>query len=261
MSNNFGKRQGSATLGPPKKRLREFGIISTATDGNSGNEVSLDSNEKSQAVADFESLYKNTEPTPLAYNGKIPLQPEELLLYSLLNVSLSRKSINSVKGYTAEKFVDIARAVYVVYGVRFNCSSIQNYFYQAINNLTKGLGKYEGYLRWNFYSDSITQIATKHRALLCSILTLGLSNQQSYSKVVEDLENQCLKCLHENELSQTLAYKVAKSLASICGKFPKWKVVANTQEGNVNLYYMGTSPVIVEYEVIITAEGSPRYSK
>jgi hypothetical protein len=30
-------------------------------------------------------------------------------------------------------------------------------------------------------------------------------------------------------------------------------------EGNVNLYYMGTSPVIVEYEVIITAEGDWKY--
>ena len=44
-------------------------------------------------MADFESFYKNAEPTPLAYNGKIPLQPEELLLYSLLNVSLSSKPL------------------------------------------------------------------------------------------------------------------------------------------------------------------------
>jgi hypothetical protein len=30
-------------------------------------------------------------------------------------------------------------------------------------------------------------------------------------------------------------------------------------EGNVNLYHMGTSPVIVEYEVIITAERDWKY--
>ena len=222
MCDNFGKRQGSATCGPPKKRLKEFGI-STATDVNcSSDEVLLDGNERNQPVVDFESLYRNAEPTPLAYNGKIPLQPEELLLYSLLNVSLSSKSINSVKGYTAEKFLDVARAVYVVCGVRFNCSSIQNYFYRAINNLTKGLGKYEGRLRWNFYSDCVTQIVTKHQPLLCYILTSGLTcNQQNCRELKEDLENQCLKCLHKSELSQTLAYKVTKCLDSIGSKFPK----------------------------------------
>jgi hypothetical protein len=260
MCDNFGKRQGTATCGPPKKRLKDFGIISTATDANcSGDEVLLEGNERNQPVADFESLYKNADPTPLAYNGKIPLQPEELLLYSLLNVSLSSKSIYSVKSYTAEKFLDVARAVYVVCGVRFDCPSIQNYFYRAINNLTKGLGKYKGRLRWNFYSDCITQIATKHRPLLCCVLTSGLCNQQNYCELKQDLENQCLKCLHESELSETLAYKVTKSLDNISGKFPKWKVLANMHEGNVNLYYMGTSPVIVEYEVIITAEGDWKF--
>jgi hypothetical protein len=159
MCDNFGKRRGSAACRPPKKRRTKEFDISTAADVNcSGDEVLLDSNEINQPVADFESLYKSAEPTPLAYNGKIPLQPEELLLYSLLDVSLSSKSINSVKGYTAEKFLDVARAVYVVCGVRFDCVCIQNYFYRAMNNLTKGLGKCKGRLRWNFYSDCITQI-------------------------------------------------------------------------------------------------------
>ncbi len=112
MCNNFGKRQGTATCDPPKKRLKEFGIISTAIDANcSGDEVLLESNERKQPVTDFESLHRDAEPTPLAYNGRIPLQPEELLLYSLLNVPLSSKSINSVKSYTAEKILDV--------GVRF----------------------------------------------------------------------------------------------------------------------------------------------
>ena len=30
-------------------------------------------------------------------------------------------------------------------------------------------------------------------------------------------------------------------------------------EENLNLYYMGTSPVFVEYKVIITAEGDWKY--
>ena len=68
-----------------------------------------------------------------------------------------------------------------------------------------------------------------------------------------------MKCLHKSELSQTLAYKVTKCLDSIGSKFPKWKVLANMHEGSVHLYYMGTSPVIVEYEVIITAEGNWKY--
>ena len=78
------------------------------------------------------------------------------------------------------------------------------------NNLTKGLGKYEGHLRWNFYADCITQIATKHHESLCYILTSGLTcNQKIYRELEKDLENQCLKCLHnKRELSQTLAYKV-----------------------------------------------------
>ena len=101
MCDNFGKRRGSVACRPPKKRTKEFDI-STAADVNcSGDEVLLDGNGRNQPVADFESLYKSAEPTTLAYNGKIPLQPEELLLYSLLDVSLSSKSINSVKGYTA----------------------------------------------------------------------------------------------------------------------------------------------------------------
>ena len=79
----------------------------------------------------------------LKYNAKIPFQHEELL-YSLLNVSLSSKNLNSVMGCTAEKFLDVARAVYVVFVVRFNCFSFQNYFYRATNNVT-GLGKYKEY--------------------------------------------------------------------------------------------------------------------
>ena len=46
MCDNFGKRQGSATCGAPKKRLKEFGI-STATDANcSSDVVLLDGNER-----------------------------------------------------------------------------------------------------------------------------------------------------------------------------------------------------------------------
>ena len=46
---------------------------------------------------------------------KIQLKPQELLHYSIMKVYLSSKRSNAVKGFTAEKFLDVARVVYVVY--------------------------------------------------------------------------------------------------------------------------------------------------
>lgn len=88
-------------------------------------------------VAEYQSLFNNTVPTSVKYDGKIPLQPEELLLYSLINV-VSSKKLASIK---AEEYVNVSKAIYVVFGVRFDCQSIRNYFYRSVNNVTKGLGK------------------------------------------------------------------------------------------------------------------------
>ena len=58
MCDNFGKRLGSATCGPPKKRLRKFNI-STATDVNcSSDQVFLEGNERNQPVADLKVCSK-----------------------------------------------------------------------------------------------------------------------------------------------------------------------------------------------------------
>ena len=70
----------------------------------------------------------------MKYDGKIPLQPEELLLYSLINI-VSSKKLASIK---AEEHVYVSKAIYVVFGVRFDCQSIQNYFYCSVNNVMKG---------------------------------------------------------------------------------------------------------------------------
>jgi hypothetical protein len=46
------------------------------------------------------------------YDGKIPLQPEEPLLYSLINV-VSSKKLASIK---AEEYVNVSKAIYIAFG-------------------------------------------------------------------------------------------------------------------------------------------------
>ena len=41
----------------------------------------MNDNERLQPVNDFDSIFAEAEPTSFQYNGKIPLQSEEPLLY------------------------------------------------------------------------------------------------------------------------------------------------------------------------------------
>ena len=76
----------------------------------------------------------------MLYNGKLSLQLEELLLYSLPLVQICNFTIGS-----PQKFPDVWKAICNVYDINFDCISLRNYFYRSSNNLTKGK------LRWKYY--------------------------------------------------------------------------------------------------------------
>ena len=76
------------------------------------------------------------------------LQPEELLLYSLVNVALPPGT--KLGMCSAEKYAGISLAIYKLYGVYFPCVNIKMYFYRSINNVTKGLGNLMESLGGNF---------------------------------------------------------------------------------------------------------------
>ena len=57
-----------------------------------------------------------------------------------------------------------------------------------MNNLTKGLGKYQGRLRWKFYSKNIQSVITAHRSALTDLLVL---------KPVSDQSTVAHKCHHK----------------------------------------------------------------
>jgi hypothetical protein len=160
------------------------------------------------------------------YDGKIPLQPEEPLLYSLINV-VSSKKLASIK---AEEYVNVSKAIYIAFGVRFDCQSILNYFYRF-----KGLGKYDGYLRWKFYAKSIQKIVANHECMLIDLLEADFCDTTKYDRLRNIIESECLGCLQESKVSKTLAYKVNKNLAILTNKFPKWKVVPNLQDAKCTL--------------------------
>ena len=215
-------------------------------------------NDREQPVADFANCFVNTETTPIEYCGKITLQPEELLLYCLVKISSPGSNINLAKGYTPEKYLGITQAVYNVYGIRFDCVHIQNYFYRSINNLKKGLGKYNGYLRWKFYSSYIERISSTHQTLLLNLLlNSGFTNMPgNFDDLRSDIESECLSSLEEGKLSQSLAYKISKVSANCANRFPKWKVIPDVKESKINLYFMGNSPINVQYQVIVLSDGS-----
>ena len=115
------KRPLSYVEGLPFKRFKE-----STTINENGSTVS--GNDRVHPVNDFDKIFEETEPTSLQYTSKIPLQPEELLLYCLVNaiIPLSKSSFP----FQPEKYFYVSKAIYIVYGVRFNCKSIQNYFYR-----------------------------------------------------------------------------------------------------------------------------------
>ena len=55
-------------------------------------------------------------------------QPEELLLYCLIKISSPGHSINSVKGYSPEKFEQVSNAIRDVYGIHL-CKVMIVYVY------------------------------------------------------------------------------------------------------------------------------------
>lgn len=259
MSKLYGKREAEETFTPCTKRGRVSAGENHESYITSVGEVS--GNDREQPVADFANCFANTEPTPAQYCGKMSLQPEELLLYCLVKLVATNGNINLTKGFTAEKYFGITQAVYNVCGVRFDCANLQNYFYRSTNNLTKGLGKYHGYLRWKFYSNYIERIISTHQTLLLQSLVQTQSSEFSnrpckYDELNRDLENECLSCLEDSKLSQSLAYKITKVSANLASRFPKWKIIPSVKESNVYLYYMGNSTVNVQYQVTVLSDGS-----
>ena len=130
------KRPACPVSGPFKK------FENDAVESPTGS--SINCNEIIHPVAEYQSLFNNIEPTSVKYDGKFPLQLEEFLFYSLTTLAPSKK-LSSVK---AEEYVNASKAFYVMFGVRFDYQSIRNYFHLSLNNVTKGLGKYDGYLRF-----------------------------------------------------------------------------------------------------------------
>ena len=155
-----------------------------------------------------------------------------------------------------EKYAGISFAIYKVYGVCFKCKHIQNYYYRSINNLSKGLGKFNGCLRWKFYSNYIERIVSKHQQTIHSLFLDSSLNSdiQNFDDFKKDLEAECLSSLAENERSQSLAYKVDKLSCTIESKFPKWKVIADVDKSEVHLFYLDNSHVV--YEIVVLADGS-----
>ena len=264
MSDNFGKRQADDVPATPCKRIKvledSHRLATSASSSNSSTtvvEASAQGNYRQQPVADFEDGFAKTVPTPIRYCSELPLQPEELLLYCLVKVSSPPGNIGFAKGLTADICLSISKAIHNVYGIHFDCANIRNYFYRSINNLTKGLGKCNGYLRWSFYCNYIEQIIAKHQTLLLNLmLNSEFSSIGNYDDLRRDLETECLSSLEMSKLSQSLAYKVSKVSANLARKFPKWKVIPDVKESKLNLFYMGNSAVNVEYQITVLSDGS-----
>lgn len=193
MSDIYGKRPSADTYSSTYvKRVKYISSIGQSTASSPGNQWE---NERDQPVAEFGNGWLKTPPSPLAYSERIILQPEELLVYSLIKISSPDGKINAVKGYFPEKFSGISKAVYDVYGIRFDCTNLRNYFYRSINNLTKGLGKYKGLLRWKFYNKNVEKIVTTYNSILINLLLDSKSlSAQNYHDLRNCLESECL-CL------------------------------------------------------------------
>lgn len=174
-------------------------------------------NDRVQPVAEGGDNIIKIPVSPVTYCEKMLLQPEELLLYALIKISSNNDDFNFAKG-SPEKFVYISRAVYNVYGINFTGNDLRNYFYRSMNNLTKGLGKYQGRLRRKFYSKNIQSVITAHRSALTDLLVLKPVSDQSVRDLRDCFELECLSVLNESEESSSLAWKVDKDTKLI---YPK----------------------------------------
>ena len=118
---------------------------------------------------------------------------------------MSSKKHASIK---AEEYVNVSKAIffiYVVFGVRFDCQSIRNYFYRSVNNVTKGLGKYDGYLSLKFYFKSIQKIVANSEYVLIDLLKADFCDTMKYDKLRSIIETECLICEQESKVLKTLA--------------------------------------------------------
>ena len=215
-------------------------------------------NDRVQPVAEFGDNIVKIPVSPVSYCEKMLLQPEELLLYALIKISSNNEDFTFAKG-SPEKFVYISRAVYNVYGISFTGNDLRNYFYRSMNNLTKGLGKYQGRLRWKFYSKTIQSVITSHRSALTDLLVFKPVSDQSIRDLRDCFELECLSVLNESEESSSLAWKVDKDAKLISKKFPNWHVNADISNGTLHLYYMSNSLVHPAYEVIVSANGDYKF--
>ena len=212
-------------------------------------------NERFQPVAFLGNTDYHPPTTPQEYISGLPLQPEELLLYCLIKISSPGHSINSVKGYSPEKFEQVSNATWDVYGIHFDCVKLRNYIYRSANIQRKGLGKFKGVLRWKYYTQYVDRIITKHQKVLISLLNNNPQATQDCKDLCDALSEASVLAAQELDKTNSLAYKVCKNTSNI-GRLFKWKVTANMEKSEVHLLYFGNSLVKVEYEVRIREDGT-----
>ena len=208
---------------------------------------------RNQPVAEFGDSTLKIPSQSVFYSEKMSLQPEELL-YSLIKLH-SGDNFNFAKG-SPEKFSCISRAIYNVYGINFDCTSLRNYFYRSFNNLRKGLGKHAGRLRWKYYSQNIQIVIRTHETDLQNLLQSETVNYELYNDLRVCVEHECLSALSKSTKCNSLAWKVHHNLASISKKFPNWKVATDIELCTVRLHPTAASPINSEYEIIISENGS-----
>ena len=148
---------------------------------------------RNQPVAEFGDSTLKIPSQSVFYSEKMSLQPEELLLYSLIKLH-SGDNFNFAKG-SPEKFSCISRAIYNVYGINFDCTSLRNYFYRSFNNLRKGVGKYAGRLRWKYYSQNVQIVIRTHETDLQNLLQSETVNYELYNDLRVCVEHECLSAL------------------------------------------------------------------
>ena len=180
--------------------------------------------ERLQPVASTDDSKFRPVATPLEYSDGLPLQPEELLLYSLMKICAPGNNINSVKGFSPEKFQGVSNAIWNVCAVYFNCVTLRNYFYRSINNAKKGLGKFKGILRWRYFNHDVDIISVKYHQVLVNLLTNNYSvSAQSYKDLKDDLNLATVSNAKELNRFSSLAYKVSTIGNFVDGK--SWQIL------------------------------------
>ena len=227
---------------------------------SSSSTLSAIENERLQQVAQNADVHFFPSTTALEYSSGLPLQPEELLLYSLIKISVPGNNINSVKGYSPEKFGGVSNAVWDVYGIHFDCVSLRNYFYRSITNSTKGLGKFKGILRWKYFHLNIDDTIKKHQQVLINLLINNHEvSAQDYKNLRDALSTASVSVAQQLSKSDSLACKVNGRIDTISRRFPKWKVAANVTKSEVYLHYFGNNLANTEYQVTVLADGSYKF--